>query len=67
MREYRSWMKAHDIHPKRSREERLALSIWQAFSSDIIERDNRINELESLLKQQNEVLIAIKRSGLIKE
>lgn len=60
-------MKAHDIRPKRAREERLALTIWQAFCSDIIERENRIMELESLLKQQNELLIEIKTSGLIKE
>jgi hypothetical protein len=63
-----AWLKRNGIKIKRTREERLAMQIWQACRNEIAaEKDNRIIELESLLKYQNEVLKEIKANGGVKE
>lgn len=67
MQDFNKWLARKGIKIKRNREERLAFRVWEACQSDIIDQDNKISELELLLKQQNELLIEIKESGLIKD
>jgi len=52
-RDFFSWLSRSGIKIKRSREERLALQIYQACQVEVTDKDKRINELESLLREQN--------------